>query len=67
MRLRAVNIMLVPFSTRYAHGEQIRKMVGAPPPNEHLGLFCRNKKTQAFASFTTNGNTARVKIAPVSR
>jgi len=40
------------------------EMVAPPPPSEHLGLFCGNQKTQIFASFATNGNTARVKIAP---
>ena len=35
----------------------------APPPSEHLGFFCRNQKTHFFASFATNGNTARVKIS----
>jgi hypothetical protein len=39
----------------------------ASPPGEHLGLFCGNQKTQFFASFATNGNTARVKIAPEAR
>ncbi len=39
----------------------------SPPPGEHLGLFCGNQKTHFFASFATNGNTARVKTAPYAR
>jgi len=34
------------------------------PPSEHLGFFCGNQKTQVFAPFAANGNTARIKIAP---
>jgi hypothetical protein len=41
-----------------------RALSPTPPPGEHLGLFCGNQKTHFFASFTTNGNTARVKIPP---
>ncbi len=44
-----------------------RLSVITPPPGEHLELFCGNQKTQVFASFATNGNTAHVKIAPISR
>ena len=37
------------------------EMIPAPPPSEHLGLFLRESKNSIFASFATNGNTARVK------
>ena len=42
-------------------------LAASPSPNEHLGLFCRNQKTQVFAPFAANGNTACVKIAPIAR
>ena len=46
-------------------GKHTISQVGhTPPPGEHLGLFCGNQKTHFFASFATNGNTARVKIPP---
>jgi hypothetical protein len=48
-----------------------REPVGEALPPHHLpanilGFFGGNQKTQFFASFATNGNTARVKIAPIS-
>ena len=61
-----VQAEIVPYSTYLLSAENTRTKMplhAPPPPGEHLGLFCGNQKTQFFASFATNGNNARIKIA----
>ena len=64
---RAIDLESVVIEIEITGKQTVTTTDNSPPPGKHLRIFHGNKKTQVVASFATNGYTARVKIAPLSR